>query len=85
MAAPTPKQLAYLRRLAEATATTFSPPHTRAEASREIERLRHRPRPERGDVVRERRAVSRALAGRGDATAVRPDEVSGYGSSARWA
>jgi len=84
MAAPTPKQLTYLRRLAEATGTTFTPPTTTVEASREIDRLKRRPRQARGDVARERRAVSRGLADRGDAAAVRPDEVEGFGSTARW-
>ncbi len=84
MAAPTPKQLNYLRRLAETTGTTFSPPSTRAEASREIERLKGRPRTPRRDIKRERQAVSRDLAERGGAAAVRAEEVEGYGSSARW-
>ena len=42
-ARPTRKQLSYLRRLAEQTGTTFTPPATRADASREIERLKARP------------------------------------------
>jgi hypothetical protein len=37
---PTPKQLGYLRRLASSRGQTFRYPHTRAEASVEIERLR---------------------------------------------
>lgn len=37
--APTSKQLGYLRLLAERTETTFVPPRTRAEASREIDRM----------------------------------------------
>ena len=81
---PTPKQLRYLKRLAERTGGTFAWPQTKAEASREIERLKSRPSSARSDVVRERRAVSDDLTRRGDAAAVRPDEVSGYGSTARW-
>jgi hypothetical protein len=84
MAAPTPKQLTYLRRLADATGTTFTPPRTTVEASREIDRLKNRPRQARGEFARERRAVSDDLTHRGDAAAVRPDEVEGYGSTARW-
>jgi hypothetical protein len=84
MAAPTRKQLTYLRRLAEATGTTFTPPKTTAEASREIDRLKRRPRQARTDVARERRGVSDDLTRRGDAAAVRPDEVEGFGSTARW-
>lgn len=38
--APTPKQLNYLRMLAGRTGTTFAPPLTRREASREISRLK---------------------------------------------
>jgi hypothetical protein len=84
MATPTRKQLTYLRRLAEGTGTTFTPPSTTVEASREIERLKHGPRHARSDVARERRAVSDDLTRRGDAATVRPDEVQGYGSTARW-
>jgi len=84
MTAPTRKQLTYLRRLAEATGTTFTAPTTAVEASREIDRLKGRPRQGRGDIARERRAVSDDLTRRGDAAAVRPDEVEGYGSTARW-
>jgi hypothetical protein len=84
MAAPTPKQLTYLRRLTETTGTTFTPPKTASEASREIERLKHRPRQARADVARERRAVSDDLTRRGEVAAVRPDEVEGHGSTARW-
>ena len=82
---PTPKQLRYLKRLAERTGGTFAYPQTKAEASREIERLKGRPSSTRSDVVRELRAVTRELGERGGAAAVRPNEVSGYGSSARWA
>ena len=41
--APTPAQLRYLRGLAAATGTTFSPPRTSAQASREIARLKALP------------------------------------------
>ena len=40
---PTAKQLAYLKALAARTATSFAYPHSRGEASREIERLRQLP------------------------------------------
>lgn len=84
MASPTHRQLNYLRRLAEATGTTFTPPATRADASHEIRRLKHRPLEARSEVARERRAVSHEMARRGGSAAVRGDEVEGYGSSARW-
>jgi len=83
---PTPKQLAYLKRLAEQTATTFAYPATSAQASAEIKRLKAQPRSGAGDRRRERQAVSRDLQTRpDDATAIRARDVRGYGSSARWA
>jgi hypothetical protein len=77
----TPRQLAYLRTLALRTGTTFSPPRTRGDASREIERLkalkasggRH------VELPREADAAERPYA-----TAVHASEVSGFGSQARW-
>jgi hypothetical protein len=76
---PTPKQLRYLRVLAEQTGTTFTPPTSSAEASREIERLaalkrerdRHRELPDSSEQVVY-------------ATAPAPEEVSGWGSTATW-
>jgi hypothetical protein len=84
---PTPKQLAYLKSLAEQTATTFTYPTTSAQASAEIRRLKSRPRSGPRERVRERRDVQRDLAERpDDAAAVRIGrDVRGYGSSARWA
>jgi len=78
--------LAYLRTLAEQTATTFAYPATSAEASAEIQRLKTIPRSRAGDAQRDRRAVQRDLTNRpDDATAIRDRDVRGYGSSARWA
>ena len=83
---PTPKQLAYLRGLAEKTGTTFAYPQTSAQASAEIKRLQRQPRSSAGDARRERRDIQRDLQTRpDDATAVRADHVRGYGSNARWA
>ena len=79
---PTPKQQRYLRALAEQTGTSFTPPTTKGEASREIDRLKKlgtSPSHERGQ---DRRAVSEAA--RGDSATPRPDEIVGYGSSATW-
>ena len=70
-ARPTRKQLSYLRRLAEQTGTTFAPPVTRAEASREIERLKVRPTTPAAERRRERRAVQDAMDGGGPASSVR--------------
>lgn len=78
---PTARQMAYLRSLAMETGTTFASPHTRRDASHEIERLK-RLKAARGRHVE--------VAQRGDAaeqpyaTAVQPHEVSGFGSSATW-
>ncbi|HTW43417.1 MAG TPA: hypothetical protein VMD79_14000 [Solirubrobacteraceae bacterium] len=76
-ARPSAKQLAYLKALADRTATSFAYPHDRDQASREIERLRQLPAAERSD-----RRDDRDRAGYG--TAPQPDEIVGYGSSARW-
>jgi hypothetical protein len=82
---PTAKQLRELRRLAEATGTSFTPPRTRREASREITAMRRRRRSSRIDRQLERRDISDALAAGSLASAPREDEITGYGSSARWA
>ena len=84
---PTPAQLRYLRALAEQTGTTFVNPSTRAQASREIDRLRRlkdtTPAPRTDEDGREQQ-------GHADeeqlvyATALQPDEVSGFGSNCRW-
>ena len=82
---PTPKQLRYLRTLAERTGTTFTIPRSVGEASSLIEAMKQRKRTPRSDVQRERREVSHDMATcRGDAAQVRRDELSGYGSSATW-
>lgn len=76
--APTPRQLRYLRGLAAKTGSTFSSPSTRAQASTEIERLRLiGSAPREGWPEHERDEHQYA-------TAVDPDEVAGYGSSATW-
>ena len=77
----TPKQLSYLRSLALQTGTTFSPPATRYEASREIERLKAL-KASRGTYME---APRRDLdpAEQPYATEQKPGEVNGYGSSAR--
>jgi hypothetical protein len=77
---PTPKQLSYLRSLADQTGTTFVTPRTRPEASAEIDRLRK--------LSRRRRSRDFAESDRRPApvygTAPQPDELTGYGSSAHW-
>jgi Protein of unknown function (DUF3072) len=83
---PTPGQQRYLRQLAEQTGTSFTPPATKAQASREIERLEGLQRSSRADRIRDQRAVQADLqAGAGDSSRHRQGETRGYGSSARWA
>jgi hypothetical protein len=82
---PTTRQLRYLRRLAELTGTTFAPPATRRQASQEIERLTQRPRSARPERREDSRSVSQGLAREQPASSVRDDEISGFGSQARWA
>lgn len=84
MAKPSPKQLAYLRTLAERCGESFAIPTTRHAASTEIQRLKGRKATTHSDRRRERRDISSDMSARGDAAAVREDEVTGYGSSARW-
>jgi hypothetical protein len=82
---PTARQLRYLRQLAELTGTTFSQPSSRRQASREIERLRQRSRSPRHERREDGQAVSRSLAEQQPASTVQDDEITGYGSQARWA
>jgi hypothetical protein len=84
--APTQKQLRYLRQLAGWTGQTFATPRTRAQASREIRRLRRQQPTSRAEIAAERRAVAHDMAERrGDDARVRADaEVAGFGSEATW-
>jgi hypothetical protein len=77
---PTARQLHYLRTLALQTATSFTTPTTRREASREIDRLQRLKR--RGaPMVDDAPSPAQEVA---YATAVQPDEVSGFGGSTSW-
>ena len=88
---PTAKQLAHLRQLAARLGQSFAYPHTRAQASAEIHRLRCAQRGRDAGIDRqaerhERRAIQRDLHERaGDATRVDLErEVTGYGANATW-
>jgi hypothetical protein len=81
---PTSKQLRFLRNLAVQRGESFSYPHSAAEASAEIGRLKARPRGSYVEQRIEREQVSRDMANCGDAASVRESEIVGYGSSARW-
>jgi hypothetical protein len=90
---PTAKQLRYLRDLANNRGQTFRYPETRAQASAEIRRasaeirrLRAHKADSRLQRAIERREGERAVPREQfDAAAVRPEEIRGYGSHARWA
>jgi len=82
---PTPKQLAYLRALAERTGQTFATPRTSREASAEIRRLKATPSESRLERRIERDEIADAIASRSqDGVRVTRSEVTGYGSSATW-
>jgi hypothetical protein len=82
---PTPKQLRLLRTLAAERGQTFAVPHTRAQASRGIARLKTQRRSTRSETTLDHREVSRDVARTADAAAPQSHEIVGYGSSARWA
>lgn len=82
---PSSKQIRYLQDLALQRGESFVYPKTAAQASAEIGRLKSRRRMSAADRRREARELSRVMAERGgDAAAVRPSELTGYGSSATW-
>ncbi len=63
---------------------TFVVPRSSTEASAEIDRLRNRRRSSHADRAAERFAARQITDRWGPATEVRPEEVEGYGASARW-
>jgi hypothetical protein len=83
---PRPRQVSYLKSLAEQTGTSFTYPKTLKEASREIDRLL---------TLKESGQVEMAIRlSDGEvepletelvyATGVQPGEIVGFGSAARW-
>jgi hypothetical protein len=82
---PTPKQLAFLRTLAQRTGETFTYPQTVSQASAEIDRLLKRKLSTRIEQRLDRDAVFSMVAKRPhDATRIRDDETAGHGSTAAW-
>ncbi len=82
---PTSRQLHYLKDLALRTGGSFAYPQSFEEADREIKRLCKAKRTPTADRRREARELSREMTERrGDAAAVRADELAGWGSSATW-
>ena len=86
MQRPTARQLSYLRTLALQCGQTFTTPKTRHEASSEIQRLRATAPSSGSETRADVSAVRRDLAERPqDAAQVTREEITGYGSGARWA
>lgn len=80
---PTPRQFSYLEDLAIRTGQSFTYPQTFDQASVEIKRLSAVAPTSAADRRREARQVSEDLArNSGDAAAVRPEEIGGYGAHA---
>jgi hypothetical protein len=82
--APTTKQLLYLRALAGRTGTTFTPPRTREQAGREIERLQCVRFKTRTASHNRREAKDQEHERVVYATAAHPEEIAGQGAAARW-
>jgi hypothetical protein len=80
---PTPRQIKYLKDLAMETGESFSWPKTFGQASAEIKRLLAISPSSKAERRLERDQLREDFAlGRGDAAAIRPDEIGGYGASA---
>ena len=79
--AASPKQLSYLKALAQQTGTTFTFPRTRRQASCEIQRLKGL-KATRGHCLEAPR-LDLDPAEQPYATEQKPGEISGYGASAR--
>ena len=80
---PTRAQLRCLRSLAMQTGQTFSMPRTKPQASQEIKRLQRAARTRGGETPA--RSVYDVSDRVPSATGFRNDEITGYGSTARWA
>jgi hypothetical protein len=84
MSQPSPRQLQFLKSLAERTGQTFTYPKTSAQASAEIDRLKHTRPESRRDRAYERKLIADQVATGLNNTAVHSDETTGYGSDAAW-
>jgi predicted transcriptional regulator len=81
---PSPKQLNYLKALAQRTGQTFTWPNTNQQASDEIARLKHTPSSTPAERAIERLDDRAAREAAQDAAIVHGFEVVGHGSSATW-
>ena len=84
MSQPSPRQLRFLKSLAERTGQSFTYPKTSAQASAEIDRLKHTPPESHSDRRYERKLIADQVATGLNNTAVQSDETTGYGSDAAW-
>jgi len=85
MAQATPRQLSYLKSLANRAGQTFTYPKTAAQASAEINRLKHtRPSTQTERHIEHKLIADQIQAGPLDSARVRDDEISGRGSNCRW-
>lgn len=82
---PTVRQLRCLRALALRTGTTFAKPATKAQASREIDRIKRLQPLTSPERQIERARQHEDSEGMLAASAVKAQEITGYGSSAKWA
>ncbi len=81
---PSPRQLNYLKALAQRTGQTFKWPKTSAEASREIKRLKNTTPSTPLERAIERFGDTQAIEAAQDAAVVQAFEVVGYGSNCTW-
>ena len=81
---PTKPQLRELRRLAERTGQSFAYPATRAEASKQLQRLAKAAKSTAAERAIDRREIVREDHPLLSAARAYDDEIEGYGSSARW-
>ncbi len=81
---PSPRQLNYLKALAERTGQTFQWPQTSAQASREIQRLKNTRLTTELERAIERFGDRKVIEAAEDAVEVHGFEVEGYGSTATW-
>ena len=79
---PTPKQLAYIKRLSGARGLSFAKPKTIAAASRQIEALKAMPA-SRSERQLEQ-DLGQSIRPGGTAATFRRHEITGYGSTCTW-
>jgi hypothetical protein len=81
---PTKPQLDRLRRLADRKGQSFAYPATRAEASRELQRLAMAEKSTAAERALDRLDIVRDDHPMRSAARIHDDEIEGWGSSARW-